>query len=258
MIEAELIPTTNDTLTLQTSRSYTPVNIGEKLRAYYEGRNEDDSDRSWEYCYRYFHHANPEAIKVDRHQAALQLGLYLASWGMYRGSGFLLKYAYTAHLGVVDCLLESKFSTLWSQEFGARDKDADLAPLLLEACEDVRTAYRPFAKAQGKNVTDMLVTKVALGAMGCFPALDKYFNEGCKHSPLGIPKLNAAFIEKILRFCRDNLQAFQAEHANKYQMGCPLMKLVDAYFHQIGLELEPSKPKKTKKKQNERATTGKK
>ena len=244
----EGMPAVADTPTLQTTRLSLPLNITEKLRAYYENRGEHDRDRSWEVCYRYFHPANPEAITVNRDHAALQLGFYLASWGMYRNS-FLLQYAYTVHLGVVDCLLESKFSKLWTEEFGASDKE------ILEACEDVRTAYRPFAKAKGKSVTDKLVTKVILGTMGCFPALDDYFVAGYRSLGFSVPDaLNSAFIEGVLRFCRNNVQDFQAEQARieqKYQMHCPLMKLVDAYFHQIGLELEAAKPKKTKKQQSE-------
>ena len=34
--------------------------------------------------------------------AALELGFYLASWGMYRPSGFLLKRTYTIHETVVE------------------------------------------------------------------------------------------------------------------------------------------------------------
>src|SRR6266849_4912618 len=143
MIEAALMPTTADSLTLQTIGSYTPVNIHEKLRAYYEGRSEDDSDRSWEYCYGYFHQVDAESIKKNRHEAALQLGFYLASWGMYRASGFLPKYAYTVHLGVVECVSKSKFSPLWNLEFGAGDGNTGLASLILDACKDVRAAYLP-------------------------------------------------------------------------------------------------------------------
>ena len=37
-------------------------------------------------------------------EAALQLGFYLASWGMYRGSSFLLRRTYTVHEEVVERL----------------------------------------------------------------------------------------------------------------------------------------------------------
>src|SRR5207244_2639978 len=87
-------------------------------------------------------------------------------------------YAYTVHLGVVDCLLDSKFSKLWSEEFGASDSDAALVPLILDACKNVRGVYHPFAKALNKGVTNTLLTKVILGTMGCFPALDDYFKAG--------------------------------------------------------------------------------
>jgi len=260
------MPAAADAPTLLTARLSLPLNVPEKLRAYYEDRGEHDRDRSWEYCYKYFHYANPEAIRADRDHAALQLGFYLASFGMYRGSAFLLQYPYTVHLGVVDCLLESNFSKLWPEEFefGAGEKDEDLVPLILKACGDVRTAYRPFADAKHKRVTNTLVTKVVLGTMGCFRALDDYFKAGYKkHFGFNVPeKLDAAFIEGILRFCRNNLQDFQAEQARieeMYRMRCPLMKLVDAYFVKIGEEIEeakPKKPKKTKKKQQSELLAG--
>ena len=246
-----------DAPTLLVPRLSPPFDIPEKLRAYYEDRGEHDRDRSWEYCYRYFHHANAEAIKADRDHAALQLGFYLASFGMYRGSAFLLQYPYTVHLGVVDCLLEPNFSKLWPEEFefGASEKDEDLVPLILKACEDVRAVYLPFAKAKGKSVTDTLVTKVVLGTIGCFPALDTYFNAGCKHRGINVPgRLNSAFIRNMLCFCRDNVQEFRNEQARiegRYQMRCPLMKLVDAYFVRIGEELSPREPKKTRKRRSD-------
>jgi len=212
------------------------VTIAEKLLAYHGIRGEHDRECSWEYCYRHFHKAKAEAISADRNCAALQLSSYLASWGMYRNS-FLLQHAYTVQLGVVDCLLQSKFSALWDQEFGASANDTDLVPLILGVYQEVRTAYSPFGKA-----TDTLVTKVLLGTIGCFPALDKYFNDGYRHhSGFNVPDpLNPAFIEGVLRFCQKYLDDFQDEQVRieqKYKMHYPLMKLVDMYFHQIGLEL---------------------
>jgi hypothetical protein len=46
--------------------------------------------RSWEHCYRYFRQRRHLRADRDIDHAALQLGFYLASWGMYRGSSFLL------------------------------------------------------------------------------------------------------------------------------------------------------------------------
>src|SRR5215472_9314657 len=100
--------------------------IHEKIRAFLDMMGEHHRYRSWEHCYGYFHKNTPEAIAADRDRAALHLGFYLASWGMYRGSSFLLQHAYTIHLGVIDQLLAPRFSVLWGQEFGQGDNDLRL------------------------------------------------------------------------------------------------------------------------------------
>src|ERR1700739_3260919 len=112
------------------------MSIGDKIRAYHEGMSDRHHRyRSWEHCYQYFQGATPAAVAADRDVAALRLGFYLASWGMYRGSGFLLQHAYTVHLGVIDCLAEPRFSLLWEREFGSEDEDQNLVPIILEAIE---------------------------------------------------------------------------------------------------------------------------
>ena len=79
---------------------------------------------------------------------------YLASWGMYRGSGFLLKHDYTIHLAVIDQLVAPQFCVLWEQEFGAGDNDPKLVPIILEAVAAVRQAYRPFGPPRIRHAGD--------------------------------------------------------------------------------------------------------
>jgi hypothetical protein len=105
------------------------------------------AERSWEHCYRYFRRVAPNLPKTDRDHAALQLGFYLASWGMYRGSSFLLQYADTAHLGVIDTLASPEFLPLWQHEFGPTEDGVKLLPKVVGAINAVREAYRPFAPA---------------------------------------------------------------------------------------------------------------
>ncbi len=219
------------------------MTIADKLLAYHGIRGEHDRDRSWEHCYRYFNHTSAEEIKADRDHAALHLGFYLASWGMYRPSAFLFQHAYTVHLSVVDCLLQPGFSKLWNYEFGSSDLDMDLVPLILEACDGLRAAYSPFGRA-----TDTLVTKVLLGTIGCFPAWDTFFDKGYKHSGFKVPsRMTSAFVEQVGSFCRANLQEFQTEQTRielAQGMHYPMMKLVDMYFHQVGLELDTANSSK--------------
>jgi len=85
---------------------------------------------------------------------------------MYRGSGFLLQYDYTIHLGVVNRLFTPEFSELWGrgQEFGGGDNDEALVPTIVEVCKAVREAYSCFGQA-----SDILVTKVILGTLDVCP-----------------------------------------------------------------------------------------
>lgn len=223
--------------------------IADKIKAYYgSGRGPHDRDRSWEHCYKYFHENDPETIRKDRKQAALQLGFYLASWGMYRGSSFLLQYAYTVHEGIIDVVLDSKFSQLWNREFGSRSTDVKLASLILELCQNIEEVYyEPFAKPLNKNVSPILTTKVVLGTIGCFPAWDTYFDKGYRNCGFHPPsKLTVKFIEEVLQFCFGHLADFRSEQiriAGEQDMRdslkpYPLMKLVDMYFHEIGVELD--------------------
>ena len=217
--------------------------IPEKIQAYYRGMSgAHHRYRSWEHCYRYFRRSTPEAIAIDRDHAALQLGFYLASWGMYRGSSFLLQHAYTVHLGVIDKLVAPRFSVLWEQEFGAGDSDLNLVPIILEAIADIRDAYRPYTpSAKSRQASDTLVTKIILGTLGCLPACDRFFIDGFMSAGFSYSYLNAKLVERVLHFCRDNLHELREEQGRIARLGgirYPLMKLVDMYFWQIGFELE--------------------
>jgi hypothetical protein len=211
------------------------VNITDVLSAYLaDVKDEHDREWSWVYCYRYFKGKTSAELAADRDHAALQLAFYLASWGMYRPSSFLFQHAYTVHLPVIDALLRPEFGTFWNHEFGSDEGDEKRAALLLEAGDRIRSAYRPFGAA-----TDTLVSKVLLGTYGCLPAVDTYFDAGYKLCGFRVPgRLNAAFVQELVRFCRHNLSQLQGEQARierVHHVRYPLMKLVDMCFHQIGI-----------------------
>lgn len=161
---------------------------------------------------------------------------------MYRGSSFLLQHTYTIHLGVIDQLIAPRFSVLWEQEFGAGDDDLNLVPIILETINAVREAYRPFApSAESRQASDTLVTKIILGTFGCLPACDRFFIDGFKSANFRYSYLNAKFLERILKFCKDNLRELREAQESIERTGgmrYPLMKLVDMYFWQVGFELD--------------------
>ncbi len=210
--------------------------IHQKIRAYHGDLAGDPHHRyrSWEHCYGFFREMSPAGTVQQRHHAALQLGFYLASWGMYRGSSFLLNHAYSVHLGVVECLASPALTPLWENDVGSKAKHASLASTILAAVEAVRQAYSPFAEA-----TDTLVTKVLLGTLGCLPACDRFFKKGFSREGWKYSCVNPSFVDRVLQFCRDNMRALRKEQIRiKRSSGVtyPFMKLVDMYFWQIGYE----------------------
>jgi len=79
--------------------------IAEKILKFHAQLDGDDNHRykSWEHCYTYF---IQHKTVIDT--ACLQMAFYLASWGMYRGSSFLLWKDYLIHKEVVEHLLKNK------------------------------------------------------------------------------------------------------------------------------------------------------
>jgi hypothetical protein len=190
--------------------------------------------RSWEHCYRFFSSRTREAILADKETAALQLGFYLASWGMYRGSSFLLWRTYTIHEPVIQRLASPEFAELWSTEVGSHVSHARLISPILAAITAVKDAYAPFGGA-----TDTLASKVLLGTLACLPACDRFFIDGWKASGRQYSRLNGRFVERTFQFCSEHeaeLRRVQSTLAASGGVRYPLMKLTDMYFWQIGYE----------------------
>lgn len=139
-------------------------------------------------------------MAANRDHAALQLAFYLASWGMYRGSSFLLRHSYTVHRGVIDLIAQPRFTALWQTDFGAKETDRELVPTICELIDGIKQTYRPFAPAsRSAQPTDTLITKVVLGTFGCLPACDRYFVDGFKTEGLKYHRLDGEFVNRILQ-----------------------------------------------------------
>ena len=127
-----------------------------KTREFYEELKVQDRHRyrSWEHCYAQFYEArqNPEKDNVDN--LSLHLAFYLASWGMYRGSSFLLQYDYTIHTSVVEEILKQKYDKLLGLECNELNNE-EICSLLDELNTEIKKIYDPFRskvkKPKGKK-----------------------------------------------------------------------------------------------------------
>lgn len=126
--------------------------------------------RSWDYCYNYFQD-HPEPTQ-DLERSCLQLGYYLASWGMLRGSTYLFAETNMRHYAKAVQVIEDLNPTMLQI-----DADSYLNPL---ARAEIIGAYGALRKALVPDgiahVT--LVGKVMLGVWGCLPSFDTYFRRG--------------------------------------------------------------------------------
>jgi hypothetical protein len=187
---------------------------------------------SWEHCYDYF-----GQDEIDADKACLHMAFYLASWGMYRGSSFLLWKDYLIHKEVVERLLKNRHLRKVSADYS----DSDIRELV-ELCSWVRDWYKDNAgKINGEereaNATDTLVTKIILGALGCVPAYDRFFIDGLQKNRIGPLRPSHAGIKALTNFYRnhqDQFDSLQAEIKTVGGKNYPAMKLVDMYFWQIG------------------------
>ena len=126
---------------------------------------------SWEFCYglsmcMHERLLNGEVLTTnDYDYMALNLGFYLASWGMLRNS-FLLDCSYKIHLNPVEVILGKK--SLWQDRIDATT--------LLNFYESLYGAYGYKDKKESR-VSDTLFTKILLGMTGNVVAYDKYCKE---------------------------------------------------------------------------------
>lgn len=141
----------------------------------------DPTDRyaSFDYCFNYFqrHRHDPRALLGESLEFSCnQLGFYLASWGMLRGSTFLLGRSVKHFIPLIE-LIASAPKELW--ELDVHKYDSAGLSLLMDWAARIRVALRPEGGRPNEGVaSDILVTKVLLGVFGCVPAFDTYFRKG--------------------------------------------------------------------------------
>lgn len=213
--------------------------IKNKIVDFYRQVESDKNHRykSWEHCYSYYSKEN-----IDKNIACLHLSFYLASWGMYRGSSFLLWKDYLIHQNVVEKILDNlklreiRFSNITEYQIEE----------ILKLIEWIKAWYKNNIKSvngirKNINATDTLVTKILLGSLGCVPAYDRYFINGLRLKGLKYSKLTRTNFLSVVDFYNKNKQEFDSSQKEIYSRSSikyPTMKLVDMYFWEIGFEAD--------------------
>ncbi len=197
--------------------------------------------RSWEYCYKSFHDARgKDAADVD--YLSLQLAFYLASWGMYRGSSFLLQKDYRIHIPVVEEILTSEYDELFGiycsdlRKQSAQDALVSLGTYMSCYYSNVRDSVKEDVVTTG--ISSTLITKVLMGTLGCVPAYDRYFIDGVKDQKISTGNYNIKSILRLVDFYEQNESRLESARSKLkvFDLPYPQMKMLDMGFWQIGFE----------------------
>lgn len=202
--------------------------------------------RSWEHCYSYFIKAR-SSKEIDYDYLSLQLAFYLASWGMYRGSSFLLQKDYKVHILVVKELLSKKYDALAGIECIDFRKESnqrllqDIDLFLEQYYDKIRREVK--AQELKNQLSFTLITKILMGTLGCVPAYDRYFVAGIKNQKVATGSYNLKSIMQLVDFYEKNsIRLEQVREKMKVEgMPYPQMKILDMGFWQVGFELDANK-----------------
>ena len=217
------------------------------VMTFYSNLKEHKNHRymSWEHCFNAFQ-SSKHSNDID--YLSLQLGFYLASWGMYRGSSGLLWKDYKIHgeaVSIVKRYEDIRCSSGREVTVNQIGRILDAKKEIEEYLENVEY-FKPTKDGEKKfkiSPTDTLITKILLGTLGCVPAYDRLLRIG--FDEMQDAKIGKSFNEKSLRsifkFISDNLPAFEEvqERINRNEIYYPLMKIVDMYFWEVGRMKNP-------------------
>ena len=216
--------------------------------------DENGRYRSWEHCYLHFIKARGSK-EIDYDYLSLQLAFYLASWGMYRGSSFLLQKDYKVHIPVVKELLSKEYDALAGIECIEFRKESN-QQLLREINSFLGQYYDKIRReVKGQELKNQLsftlITKILMGTLGCVPAYDRYFIAGIKKQKVTTGNYNLKSIMKLVDFYEKNSVRLEPvrEKMEVDGMPYPQMKMLDMGFWQIGFELDKVFSKKDKMKE---------
>ncbi len=229
--------------------------ITENVEKFYKSINSisDHRYKSWEHCYAFFKKVKDKRLTLEELDLAqLHLAFYLASWGMYRGSSFILQKDYTIFKKIVEIILSSQYFPLWELEENL-EKKVELSKLFSRLYSDIKLELRNIRLTLNKHpelnkkkmylneieeISPTLITKIILGTIGCIPAYDRFFMKGLENSVIQ-KKFNSSksFLE-LLDFYIKNKEEIDSLK-NKFK-GYPMMKILDMYFWIQGYEAEES------------------
>lgn len=203
--------------------------------------NENGRSRSWEHCYRVFRDARTDP-SPDYDYLSLHLAFYLASWGMYRGSSFLLQKDYKVLVPIVDKVLKPEYDCLFGIACeGLREHEVQ--ERLKKLRDDIAEHFGPIrdevaGRKVASDVSPVLITKILMGTLGCVPAYDRFFQDGVATYKVTTQEYSLESVRKLAKFYEAHNDRLEEARRGMQtdDLIYPQMKLLDMGFWQVGFE----------------------
>ena len=203
--------------------------------------NANGRSRSWEHCYRVFRDARTDP-SPDYDYLSLHLAFYLASWGMYRGSCFILQKDYKVHTPIVEEILKPEYDCLFGLACADLRND-DVRAQYTKLYKYIDAYFDPIReKVAGRKhtnpVSPVLITKILMGTLGCVPAYDRFFQDGVATYKVTMQEYSLKSILRLVDFYEEHNDRLEEARRGFEGDGLiyPQMKLLDMGFWQIGFE----------------------
>lgn len=203
--------------------------------------NENGRSRSWEHCYRVFRDARTDP-SPDCDYLSLHLAFYLASWGMYRGSSFLLQKDYRVLVPIVEKILKSEYDCLFGvacadlRESEVQDRLEKLYKCIAKYFGPIRDEIA--GRKVASSVSPVLITKILMGTLGCVPAYDRFFQDGVATYKVTTREYSPESVLRLVDFYEEHNDRLE-EARRGMRVGdliYPQMKVLDMGFWQVGFK----------------------
>jgi hypothetical protein len=214
------------------------VDIESNIKRFMGDRTPEQRYASFDYCFNYFQSFRESGSIADiaapenMLYSCLQLGFYLASWGMFRASSDLPNRSLKQFEPIVR-LIATTSNDIWTID--AHSYSQPVCGKLINTASAIRKALRP---AGGDLPTETLATKVMLGVFGNVPAFDSRVVAGLRKTPNLMGRFGVRALRAINRFYDEHHEVIERNrvHTLDFATGHPTprrytrAKVIDEIF----------------------------
>jgi len=226
-----------DILTIKQTEKMTRTDIEQIVKKFKSQSKPDDRYTSFDYCYNYFLTTNDPTKDIEK--SCLTLGFYLASWGMFRGSSFLLQKSIKHFQPTIE-YIATLDNSVWDIDVDNYDET------------NVQTIIKIYRNIKDRLILNgnsdlTLITKILLGVFGFIPAFDNYFCNTFRvisDGQCGFRKVNIKSLTFIKAFYEANksiidklsIETFTTDFmtGQKTTRNYPMAKIIDMYGFTVG------------------------